>query len=331
MKLSSKHLFIAKILLLLLLSLSGAWLLLKTLYFSAALLLLSAGALSVSLYYDRRKLIEKMSRMITSIRHSDFSCSFTDNSPKDELSRLYCDMNEALEIFRIRTHKTLIEETETEAWQKLISVLTHEIMNSIAPIISLSETLHERELTKNNDPEEYGIMKQAMETIHRRSKGLLSFVENYRKLTRIPQPLLQPIELLSTLKSLQQLVAPEGIRFSCSVYPEKLLLNADRGMLEQILINLLKNAKEATESKTAPKIAINVRQAGNETRIEITDNGQGISPEAIEKIFIPFYTTKPNGSGIGLSITRQMMLRHKGKISVKSNENGSCFTLHFPK
>lgn len=329
MKLSSKYHFIIKIIAIVLLSLLGAWLCLEMLYFSAILVLLLIVALSVSLYYDRKKLIGKIDRMIAGIRHSDFSYHFTDTASKDELNRLYREMNEALDIFRSRTQHSMIDEAETQAWQKLISVLTHEIMNSIAPIISLSETLSERETAPQPTDEEYRLMKQAMETIHRRSKGLLTFVENYRKLTRIPEPTLQPIHLESMLKSLQQLVASDGIHFTYSIYPEKLMLTVDRNMLEQALINLIKNAREACQNQPSPKIDVKAAQIGSEIQLSIADNGTGISSEAIDKIFIPFYSTKPHGSGIGLSLSRQIMIRHKGRISVKSDERGSVFTMHF--
>ena len=214
MKIRSRHSYFLKITLLVLLSLAGAWLFVKGFYFSAALMLVGVVAFAASLYYDRKRLIERMGRMIGGIRHADFSTQFRVNHSNDELDRLMGEMNEALEMFRSRTHDSMMEEAETKAWQKLISVLTHEIMNSIAPIISLSETLAEREIDRDNDSEEYQVMRQAMETIHRRSRGLLSFVENYRTLTRLPQPTVQPIVLRTMLDSLQRLTSTYGIAFS---------------------------------------------------------------------------------------------------------------------
>ncbi len=259
-----------------------------------------------------------------------------------------------------------------KAWQKLISVLTHEIMNSIAPIISLSETLSEEEepgiiedqhtrgtlgkpgdwesgnpgegergnlgewdgsrkrIPVQVDPERYRVMQQAMETIHRRSKGLLSFVENYRKLTRLPTPVKQPIPLNNLFKSIQRLVAPAGIAFSYSVYPTQLILNADKEMMEQLLINLLKNANEACDGMTEKRIELKAEMVGETVQLTVSDNGQGISPGAMDKIFIPFYSTKASGSGIGLSLCRQIVTRHKGKISVYSDARGTRFTIEFP-
>src|SRR5690554_1138015 len=375
MRIRSKHLFSIKIIALALLSLPAAWLFLKGFYFSAVLLLLVMIALSVSLYRDRNNLIGRMGRMIGGIRHSDFSTRFVDEAPGDELSRLMEEMDEALEVFRKRLNDSMMEEAEVKAWQKLISVLTHEIMNSIAPIISLSETLSEdagKEPVENSgkeaienagaeaienagaeaienagkeaienvgtgpvenreiDPERYRIMQQAMETIHRRSKGLLTFVENYRKLTRLPQPVKQPILLDNLIETIQQLITPGGIRFTYSVYPSRLILNADKEMVEQLLINLLKNAHEACEGITDKKVELKAEMVGDAVHLTVKDNGQGISPEAMDKVFIPFYSTKTGGSGIGLSLCRQIVARHKGKISVQSDKRGTVFKIEFP-
>ena len=367
MRIRSKHLFSIKIIALVVLSLPAAWLFLKGFYFSAVLLLLAMIALSVSLYQDRKKLIGRMERMIGGIRHSDFSTRFVDEAPGDELSRLMQEMDEALEVFRKRLNDSMMEEAEVKAWQKLISVLTHEIMNSIAPIISLSETLSEdvgKEPVENSgkeaienagaeaienagkeaienvgtgpvenreiDPERYRIMQQAMETIHRRSKGLLTFVENYRKLTRLPQPVKQPILLDNLIETIQQLITPGGIRFTYSVYPSRLILNADKEMVEQLLINLLKNAHEACEGMTDKKVELKAEMVGDTVHLTVKDNGQGISPEAMDKVFIPFYSTKTGGSGIGLSLCRQIVARHKGKISVQSDKRGTVFKIEFP-
>jgi signal transduction histidine kinase len=330
MKIKSKHKLFLKVAAIVLLSLTGAWLFLSDLYFSSLLMLLGVIGFSISIYYDRKKLIERMEHMIGIIKNTDFATYFRTSNLNDELDKLMVEMNDALEMFRERTHDSMVEEAEAAAWQKLISVLTHEIMNSIAPIISLSETLAEREMDKEEESEEYKIMKQAMEAIHRRSVGLLSFVENYRKLTRLPQPVMQPIALKSLLKSLQQLTSSYGIAFSFNVYPEQLILNADKGMVEQLLLNLLKNAKEACEGVENPAISVMAEKVGNSIKISVSDNGQGIVGEARDKVFIPFYSTKGKGSGIGLSLCRQIVLRHGGKISLNSDNNFTKFTAEFP-
>lgn len=330
MKIKSKHKFLLKVTAIVLLSLAGVWLFWSQLYFSALFMLFGVVGFAISLYYDRKKLIEKMEHMIGGIRNADFTTHFRTSRSDDELDNLMAEMNEALEMFRERTHDSMVEEAEAIAWQKLISVLTHEIMNSIAPIISLSETLTDREVDKEEESEEYKIMQQAMEAIHRRSVGLLSFVENYRKLTRLPQPVRQPIALRLMLTSLQQLTSSYGLTFSFNVYPDQLILNADKGMVEQLLLNLLKNAKEACEGIENTAISVMAEKVGNSIKISVSDNGQGIVPEARDKIFIPFYSTKAKGSGIGLSLCKQIVLRHGGKISLNSDNNLTKFTAEFP-
>lgn len=270
-----------------------------------------------------------MERMISGIRNEDFTFHYPQKGSNEELNRLSKEMNEALQVFRDQAYQSYKEEAEAETWQKLINVLTHEIMNSIAPIISLSETLSKEPKTTNLSEEECQNMRQGMEIIHRRSAGLLSFVDNYRKLTKIPQPLMQPIPIANLLKSMQLLVEAEQIRFTYSCYPEQLVVRADQNMVEQILINLLRNAKEATENQPNPTIKIDAKQVGKEVHITVADNGVGISPEAINKVFIPFYSTKRKGSGIGLSLCRQMMTLHKGNVSVSSIDGDTRFTLFF--
>ena len=231
-------------------------------------------------------------------------------------------MNEALSAFRTRLYNVVVAEAETEAWQKLIRVLTHEIMNSIAPIISLSETVTERASSNGLNERDYSIMLQAMQTIHRRSKGLLDFVENYRKLTRIPVPMQQLFPVSSLFDDLRGLYPAGAISFSFSVRPVDLRIYADRAMIEQVLINLLKNAVEACQERSYPEVRVNT----------VSDNGYGIVPEAMDKVFVPFFTTKQGGSGIGLSVCRQIMNRHGGSISVISEEEkGTTFTLQFPQ
>lgn len=233
-------------------------------------------------------------------------------------------------LISLKNIQTVLEETEIEAWQKLIRVLTHEIMNTIAPIISLSETVTERASENGNSEKEFALMLQVMQTIHRRSKGLLNFVENYRKLTRIPTPtfakvLIKP--LFDDIQKLMQNTAQAQISFD--IESPGLYIIADRALIEQVLINLIKNACEA-QSQQPITIQVKAVQSKGITSISVTDNGTGIVAEALDKIFIPFYTTKANGSGIGLSLCRQIMNMHGGSISATSREGeGSQFTLRF--
>lgn len=235
------------------------------------------------------------------------------------------------QLISLKNIHSVLERNEMEAWQKLIRVLTHEIMNSITPIISLSETLSERGIPSQLGEKEYSVMLQAMQTIHRRSKGLLEFVENYRRLTRIPAPIRTQISIAELFTDLKKLFPEEEFQFE--VPPPELKLNADRTQIEQILINLLKNAREACSRKSDKKIQVKVRRlsAGN-TTLTISDNGEGILPDVLDKIFVPFFTTKTSGSGIGLSLCKQIMTLHEGSINVKSEVGkGSSFILTFPK
>ena len=213
-----------------------------------------------------------------------------------------------LRLVNLKNIHAVLEENEMEAWQKLIRVLTHEIMNSIAPIISLSETLSERAVQNGMNEKDYNIMLQGMQTIHRRSKGLLNFVENYRKLSRLSVPILAPVK-----------------------NPETILM-LDRSQIEQVLINLLKNAGEACVEQTYPEVIISTHCDLDKHLffLSVCDNGSGILPEVLDKIFVPFFTTKSTGSGIGLSLCKQIMNLHGGSISASSEiGKGSCFTLKF--
>ena len=234
-----------------------------------------------------------------------------------------------LRLVNLKNIRAVLEENEMEAWQKLIRVLTHEIMNSITPIISLSETLSERGIPESLGEKEYSAMLQAMQTIHRRSKGLLGFVENYRRLTRIPIPVRTKVSVAELFMDLKKLFPEEYIHFEMPA--SDLFLYADRAQIEQVLINLLKNARETCERKIDKEIQIKFFSKDNPT-LTISDNGEGILTDVLDKIFVPFFTTKTSGSGIGLSLCKQIMTLHDGSINVKSEiGKGSCFILTFPK
>lgn len=245
---------------------------------------------------------------------------------------LFSVKGKELLLVSLKNIHSVLEEKEIEAWQKLIRVLTHEIMNSIAPIISLSETVTERATLNGMNEKDYHIMLQSMQTIHRRSKGLLDFVENYRKLTRIPAPVLVAVPVHELFADIKELFSvEENIGFAFRIVPSGLHLMADRTLIEQVMINLIKNACEACRSLSSPEIIVEASVTPDHFPvITVSDNGVGILPDVIDKIFVPFFTTKPGGSGIGLSVCRQIMNRHGGTISVTSEvEQGTTFTLRF--
>jgi signal transduction histidine kinase len=241
----------------------------------------------------------------------------------------------------IQNIQSELEEKEMEAWQNLVRVLTHEIMNSITPISSLASTAHEL-LKPGSDPQMQSIepevlldVREAVQTIQKRSQGLLRFVETYRKITRIPKPKFSifPIaELFArVLKLMHGELGKKSIEFHSSVEPETLELTADPELVEQVLINLILNSIQALAGKPGGRIELTARlDASSRSIIQVRDNGPGILEEVKEKIFIPFFTTKQEGSGIGLSLSRQIMRLHRGTISVQSRPDvETVFTLKF--
>ncbi len=232
-----------------------------------------------------------------------------------------------------------LEEKEMEAWQKLIRVLTHEIMNSITPISSLASTANEILVECDTKNEQVNIsnetiedIQKAVKTIHKRSEGLLHFVEAYRSLTRLPTPIFKIFNISELFERVEQLIIDKikkyNITLNVSIHPTSLELTADPELIEQVLLNLLLNAIDAVKDKSDPEINLNAR-IGERSRIvlEIKDNGVGIPKDVQEKIFIPFFTTKKGGSGIGLSLSRQIMRLHSGIIGLNS-EPGNFTEFH---
>lgn len=233
-----------------------------------------------------------------------------------------------LRLINLKNIRSVLEENEMEAWQKLVRVLTHEIMNSITPIISLSDTLCERAIQQGM--EEESLMLQGMKTIHRRSKGLMQFVENYRKLSRLSSPMLAPVSVGELLGDIKKLFSSSTVRYIYKVENENRVLLIDRSQIEQVLINLLKNANEACENVENPEVVVETvyQEEKHIFQLSVSDNGCGILSEVQDRIFIPFFTTRPTGSGIGLSLCKQIMTLHGGGIQVRSEiGKGSCFTL----
>ncbi len=237
--------------------------------------------------------------------------------------------DEEVRFYIFQNIKAELDEQELDSWQKLIRVLTHEIMNSIAPITTLSHTInmlfsqngHQRNL-EEIDREMITDALSCTELIEERSKGLMQFVQQYRRLT-------QTFELAITEFSVKEFLEQNlnflkagidvPINFVIEVEPESLLLEADRKLIEQVIINLMKNAAEAVAGQENPLIRlVGCENSRGRKEIHVIDNGQGIEEEEIEKIFVPFYTTKPEGNGIGLSLSKQIMQQHGGTISVKS-------------
>jgi len=232
-----------------------------------------------------------------------------------------------------------LDETESKAWQKLLSVMTHEIMNSVAPISSLAETLKNRlQLSVagiNERPDGLEDLELGIDTIKRRSEGLLKFAETYRNLNKITTPNFKKLYVRDLFENLHQLMQPtllqKNIELEVILKDPELTVEADSNLVEQVLINLLVNAMEAVKDKTDARIVLSAYATlGNKIVLKVIDNGAGMSPEVMDKIFIPFFSTKKSGSGIGLSLCKQIMMLHKGNVQVQSVEGeGSAFMLQF--
>jgi nitrogen fixation/metabolism regulation signal transduction histidine kinase len=248
---------------------------------------------------------------------------------------------EEVKLISMSNIQSELEEKEMEAWQNLVRVLTHEIMNSVTPISSLAgvveEELHRKLLANelNMEKEEAEDMHLSIQTISRRSEGLIKFVKEFRSLTHIPKPKLAEVCIRPLLDELAMLhkkeLADNNITISISVEPDTLCIQADKTLVEQVLINLIKNAIQAFGEKQDKKIVLSsyVNENGG-VIVSVKDNGTGIEPEALEKIFIPFFSTKKTGSGIGLSLSKQIMRQHEGNIAVKSVlGEGTEFLLRF--
>ena len=234
-------------------------------------------------------------------------------------------------LFTLKDIHHVLEEQQLESWKTLTRVLTHEIMNSLTPILSLSETLTRQAPTAEPSAKQYGQMQQALEAIYRRSKGLLHFTENYRKLTRVPPPQYAAIRVDELFDDLKKLF--EGMHLTFDQPYPGFTFQADRSQIEQVLINLITNARDASPSlESEIKIYLRRNTAEDEVQISVQDYGQGIPVEAQERIFVPFYTTKPNGSGIGLALCKQIVNQHHGYITLHSTVGkGSLFTLCLPR
>jgi len=232
-----------------------------------------------------------------------------------------------------------LDETESKAWQKLLNVMTHEIMNSVAPISSLADTLKNRlqspEIKDSPVSSHLEDLELGIDTIKRRSEGLLKFTESYRNLNKITRLDLTKILVRNLFETLNSLMRPtlekKHIELEIILRDPTLSIEADLNLLEQVMINLMVNAVEAVKDREQPRITLAAEiQSNNKTLVKVIDNGMGMPPELLDKIFIPFFSTRKTGSGIGLSLCKQIMLLHKGNIQAQSTDGvGSAFILQF--
>ncbi|MGN7887060.1 sensor histidine kinase [Dyadobacter endophyticus] len=243
-----------------------------------------------------------------------------------------------VKIVVLQNIQTELQQQEVESWQNLTRVLRHEIMNSMTPIVSLVGTMrlivNEDIERSTSDQEAVNDLKEALSTLEKRSKGMMQFVNAYRDFTTLPKPVFANLGVAELLQEVLQLLQTDltqsGVIWKLSVKPELLTVKADASQIQQVLINLIKNASEAFSHQTERLITLSAYQVDGTVIIEVADNGDGIEPEALENIFIPFYTTKKTGSGIGLSLSRQILQQHNGQLNVESQVGkGTVFTLEF--
>lgn len=243
--------------------------------------------------------------------------------------------NSARNIIALKNIHGAMEKSKVDAWHKLVRVLTHEIMNSMTPIISLSETLctSVRNDYFGSDEDSVENIRRGLEIINRRSSGLLSFVENYRKLTRLAAPDKKMFSVASLVNDIKELFTQPFLIFDAASVAN-VELNADRAQIDQVLINILKNAIEACEEREPSegyekRVSFSVEKGADDNGAEfiaflVRDNGVGIIAPVQEQIFVPFFTTKKQGSGIGLALCKQIVVNHGGSIELFSEENNGC-------
>jgi len=250
--------------------------------------------------------------------------------------------NNIINIITLQNIKTQLEESEIEAWQKLIRVLTHEIMNSVTPIKSLTYSMQKKLSADEKSEVDKAPILKGLNAIETRSRGLLSFVESYKNLTQIPKPAYQRVYIKHLFDNITELLFSElkehKINLKKILIADEISVVADEKLITQVLINLIRNAVKALNEKEAVPAGRQEKAIElsadyyneNKVRIQVKDNGAGIPDELLDRIFIPFFSTTEGGSGIGLSFARQVMILHNGRIAANSSPgNGAIFSLYF--
>jgi signal transduction histidine kinase len=251
-------------------------------------------------------------------------------------------LEKSYSLMSIQDIGSVVDQKETGAWIRLLRTLNHEIKNSVAPISSLADTIlmilknQEGQYMSVNELEEENLSDiiKSVETLHQRSLSLHGFIDEYQKLTRIPAPDPVTFSCASLFRDIEQTfqseVAYAGVRLILEE-KNKLEIRADRGLIEQAMINLLRNSLDALSSQKEAEILLSCEETAKEVLIKVQDNGTGIDEDLMEDIFIPFFTTKAHGSGIGLSLVRQIMRLHGGQLKVNSQKGkGTTVCLVFP-
>jgi two-component system nitrogen regulation sensor histidine kinase NtrY len=263
-------------------------------------------------------------------------------------TELYIDLQHIIlkdETFHLLSISNLfqeVEEKEIAAWHKLIRILAHEVMNSVTPVVSLSETVSSMLLSEHgvakklSDLEEQDLedIREACTTIVRRSKGMLNFVEEYRKLTQLPAPTKEVVSIKTLFEDCITLMQSSAKKQNCLIRYElgqsRLAIHADKKMIEQVLVNLVKNALAAIAKEVDGEIVLSAKLSDQGVIMKVQDNGEGIEEDLLNQIFVPFFSTRKNGSGIGLSLSKNIMKMHEGDLKVQSQEGlGTSFLMLF--
>jgi signal transduction histidine kinase len=249
-------------------------------------------------------------------------------------SRKIKSAGKQLTLLSLQNIRQELEQQEVESWQKLIRVFIHEIMNSVSPITltasGILAHIEQSEPIPDLDKEE---ILDGLKAIRKRSKGIAAFMDSYRQLSRTPVPEFSEVPVARLTENVGQLMIKDfqnrNILFTINITPKETRIWCDEKLIEHVLINLLKNAADALVNTTSPEIRLSCVTLYNRVELSVQDNGPGIDPEILENIFVPFFTTKPDGTGIGLSLSRQIMNLHGGNIFVNSKKGNTVFTLNF--
>lgn len=307
-------------------SLAGAWLLISgtSLFFTLVCVFIII-ALAIMLVRKIEKTDRQLESFFSAINNNDYTLHFTEKADDKFLKGLLCEMNRIMVQFE--DNRTELEERRLY-YESVIRVLTHEIRNSITPIASLSADLikHTAEYGKEG-------MIDGLQTINRQAQQLNTFLNAYHRLTHLPDPVKTKVNIHVLFDKLRRLLSSEeGSKNISYVSPESMEILLDQNLITLALINLIRNALQATANNPAPQIRV---EAGRETAslfIQVTDNGEGIPKDRLEDVFIPFYSTKKEGSGIGLPLSRRIMQLHSGELLVNSDPGEkTVFRMTFPE
>lgn len=316
----------------------------KAIILGSVALLIALWLAGVLVYYLNTS-NRRIQLFLDAIEDNESMLYFPENTGTDEQRRLHAAFNRIHKLMTESKQREFDRELyrkEYESYDKLMHVLTHEIMNSIAPIVSLSGTLLSYFQTKgnarsNDEITDTTIRKtiRGLDTIKSQGQSLMNFTDSYRQLARLQPPKPKPFSLSRLIRNIEILFQSDlhrqHIQFRVDLFREEIEINADEELLSQVLINLLKNAMQALEGQDNGKISLTVIQVRTTTYIEVKDNGPGIPHDILEDIFVPFFTTKDTGTGIGLSLSRQIIRMHGGELQVSSRPySETSFTISLP-